>query len=186
MKMHEAMEALMREVRDERLVLTNGFVSREGFTARDREGNFYMIGSMGLCPSIALGVALARPGAKVVALDGDGALLTNLGALAFAVASGAKNFYHVVFDNGVYASTGNQRTVSDRVSLSALATAAGYRCLPDASEVADVAPRYHELLASAGPAFLLLRVEPHDPARKLGRVTLTPTELRDRFKRSLS
>lgn len=186
MRMHEAMEALMGEVRDERLVLTNGYVSREGFTARDRDGNFYMLGSMGLCPSIALGVALARPGAKVVALDGDGALLTNLGALAFAAAAGAKNFYHVVFDNGVYASTGNQRTVSERISLSALAAAAGYRCLRDAADVAEVAPRYHELLSAPGPAFLLLRVEPHEPGRKFGRVTLTPTELRDRFKRSLA
>lgn len=185
MKMHEAMEALMGEVKSERLVLTNGYVSREGFTAKDRETSFYMIGSMGLAPSIALGVALGRPGVKVVALDGDGALLMNLGVLASAVASGCKSFYHVVFDNGVYASTGNQRTQSTRVSLLALAGAAGYRCLPEARTPEDTATRYRELLAVPGPGFLLVRVEPHDPARTFGRVTHRPVEIRDRFRATL-
>ncbi|MFN7970754.1 MAG: thiamine pyrophosphate-dependent enzyme [Acidobacteriota bacterium] len=181
--MSEAMAALMAEVREERLVLTNGFVSREGFGARDREASFYMLGSMGLASSIAMGVALARPGGKVVALDGDGALLTNLGALAFAGAHAPKNFYHVVFDNGVYASTGNQRTIASRVSLLALAGAAGYRCLPQACDAAGVAARYRELLSAGGPGFLLVKVEPHDGSPS-PRVSHTPVQIRDRFKGS--
>lgn len=186
MKMHEAMAALMEEVRDERLVLTNGHVSREGFTARDREGSFYMLGSMGLAPSIAMGVALARPGLRVVALDGDGALLMALGALAFAGAVRPKGFYHVVFDNGVYASTGNQPTISQHVSLSAMAAAAGYRCLPDVDSIDDMAPAYRELLAAPGPAFLRVRVEPHQPGRSFGRVTHKPVQIRDRFQRTIA
>lgn len=185
MKLPEAMAALMAEVKEERLVLTNGFVSREGFGARDREASFYMLGSMGLASSIAMGVALARPGGKVVALDGDGALLTNLGALAFAGAHAPKNFYHVVFDNGVYASTGNQRTIADKVSLLAMAGAAGYRCLPHACQPADVATRYRELLAAAGPGFLLIKIEPHDGSPS-PRLTHSPVQIRDRFRGSFA
>jgi len=63
-------------------VHANGYVSRAGYAARDREECFYMIGSMGLAASIGLGLALARPDRRVLVLDGDGNVLMNPGALA--------------------------------------------------------------------------------------------------------
>ena len=57
------------------------FISRDLFNVKDKNTNFYMIGSMGLASSIGLGVALKRPKKKIFVFDGDGNILMNLGSL---------------------------------------------------------------------------------------------------------
>ncbi|GAA3112145.1 thiamine pyrophosphate-dependent enzyme [Streptosporangium carneum] len=107
------------------IVSTCGYTSRDLFNAADRPGNLYLVGSMGMAAPIALGLALARPGRQVVALDGDGSLLMNLGVLPLVAAADA-GILHVVVDNGMHESTGGQATVQ-RADFTALALAAGYR-----------------------------------------------------------
>src|SRR4029078_10633143 len=72
--------------------------------------NFYMLGSMGLAFPIALGVALAQPERRVIALEGDGSLVMQLGALATIAALKPKNLIMIVMDNGIYQITGAQAT----------------------------------------------------------------------------
>ena len=84
MRRLEAIRRLAAAWTDELVVATTGMISRELFVARDRVENFYMCGSMGCALGIGLGVALVRPGRKVVVLDGDGAALMSLGSLALA------------------------------------------------------------------------------------------------------
>ena len=60
----------MGQLGGELLVTANGRISREAFNLKDRAENFYMIGSMGLASAIGLGLAINRPGRKVVVLDG--------------------------------------------------------------------------------------------------------------------
>src|SRR5437660_3125709 len=67
-----------------------------------RPQNFYMLGSMGLAAPIALGVALAQPARRVFALEGDGSLLMQLGALGTIAAIKPNNLAVIVFDNGMY------------------------------------------------------------------------------------
>ena len=110
MRRAEAIEIIMRAVRDELVVACNGMIAREVFTFRDRESNFYMIGSMGLALSIGMGVALSRPERTVLVLDGDGNLLMGAGVLASVAAAGLRNLLHIVLDNEVHGSTGGQRT----------------------------------------------------------------------------
>ena len=107
------------------LVASCGYPSRELFGAADRPTNFYLVGSMGMAGPIALGLATARPDRLLVALDGDGSLLMNLGVLPMIAASGAR-LLHLVIDNGMHESTGGQQTVQ-RTDFTALALAAGYR-----------------------------------------------------------
>ena len=64
------------------VVSTTGMISRELFITDDRSGNFYMLGSMGLVSSFALGLALLNPSNRVVALEGDGSALMSMGTLA--------------------------------------------------------------------------------------------------------
>lgn len=59
-----------------------------------RPENFYMLGSMGMATPIALGVAVAQPNRKVFALDGDGSILMQLGALGTVAAAAPKNCDH--------------------------------------------------------------------------------------------
>ena len=181
MKLAEALSVVIPLLRDELVVHANGFISRESFNIRDRLGNFYMIGSMGLASSIALGVALNRPDRRVVIFDGDGNVLMNMGSLAMISATQPQNLVHLVFDNEAYGSTGNQRTVSSHVALEEVARAAGY---PRAQRV-DTADALRlvaqELLTQPGPSFLLTKIDPDHEERKIGRITHEPPEIASRF-----
>lgn len=114
-------------VQGDRLIVCNiGDPSRELFSVRDVPNQFYMLGSMGMASSIGLGIALARPNRGVVAIDGDGAVLMNLGTLATVADQGPNNFLLVIIDNGVYGSTGGQPTCAARLAdLATIAMGAG-------------------------------------------------------------
>jgi thiamine pyrophosphate-dependent acetolactate synthase large subunit-like protein len=176
----DALRVLDASLGDALVVCCNGYPSRELYSLRDRPENFYMIGSMGLAGPIALGVALARPDRKVVVLDGDGNVLMALGAMANVGAAAPPNLVHVILDNGAYASTGAQRTVSRRVPLEEVARACGYaRVL----RVGD-AERLSRVELGGGPACLVVEVEPTDGAG-LARVEIEPPALARRFAEAL-
>ena len=86
------------------------------WAAGQRPQNFYMLGSMGLAAPIALGVAIAQPRRQVFALEGDGSLLMQLGALGTIASVNPKNLAVFVWDNGSYQITGGQPTL-DRKSV---------------------------------------------------------------------
>lgn len=163
----------------------NGYISRAGFAAGDHDGCFYMLGSMGLASSIGLGVALVRRERRVVVLDGDGNVLMNPGGLASIAAAAPANLLHVCFDNRAHASTGAQRTISDRVPLDALARAAGYRNVervetPDALGVAVA-----RLVGAPGPSFVHVRIA-LGPAGAPGvRIPHAPEAMTARLRRAL-
>ncbi|NIP99259.1 MAG: sulfopyruvate decarboxylase subunit beta [Nitrospinaceae bacterium] len=180
----EAFETLIPLLREEAVIHANGYICRESFRLKDRDGNFYMIGSMGLASSIGLGVAMGRPEKKVIVFDGDGNVLMALGTLAMIAAAAPENFLHVVFDNQVYESTGKQRSISPQVPLDEVARSAGYRHTRKVSRHEDLEPAFLELRESEGPSFLLVDVAPSfQPGT--GRVTHSPEEIKTRFMKSL-
>jgi sulfopyruvate decarboxylase beta subunit len=184
MKGIEAFQELLPVLGDEPVVHANGFICRESFVLKDREANFYMIGSMGLASSIGLGVALCQPEKKVVVLDGDGNVLMALGTLAMIAAEAPKNLVHVVIDNEVYESTGKQRTLSSTVALEKIAKSAGYREVMRVDKKEDIKAAFEKMLNCDGPNFLLIKVEPSFD-HNTGRVTHTPEEITTRFMQSL-
>jgi phosphonopyruvate decarboxylase len=177
--MQQVIDELLERYPESCIVSSCGYPSRELFNVRDRPGNFYLVGSMGMAAPIALGVALARPAQPVIALDGDGSLLMNLGVLPMVAAEGAR-LVHVVLDNGMHESTGGQRTVQ-RADFPALARAAGYR--------AATSVRTPEELAAADltalPALLHVPTAPRHGG--IGRrVEHTPHEIVERVHGSLN
>ena len=94
------------------------------WAAGQRPQNFYMLGSMGLAIPIALGVALAQPQRHVIALEGDGSLLMQLGCLATVATLAQKNLAIVVMDNGSYQITGWQPTATAAAPISSRSRAA--------------------------------------------------------------
>src|SRR3954471_14515530 len=96
--------------RDEAVIGGIGNSNFDLWASGQRPQNFYMLGSMGLTIPIALGVAIAQPQRHVVALEGDGSLLMQLGCLATVATLKPKNLTMVVWDNGIYQITGNQPT----------------------------------------------------------------------------
>ena len=185
MTLTEALALLVPHLRDEVCIHANGYIGRAGHAARDRDTCFYMIGSMGLASSIGLGVALARPGRRILVLDGDGNVLMNPGALASIAAAAPRNLLHVCLDNHAHASTGGQPTIADRVRLDELARAAGYRWsgrVETAEALADAAPVF---LAREGPAFLLVRIALGPPGAPGVRIPYTPEAMTARLRRAL-
>ena len=179
----QAIGALLELLTDHPVIICNGFPSREAFKLADRPTNFYMIGSMGVTAAIGVGVALSKPGKKVVVFDGDGNVLMGMGTLATVGALKPKNFIHVVFDNEVYGSTGNQPSFSRVVRLDQVAKAAGYVNVERAWEREDVVYEFKAMLEKDGPSFLLIKV--NEFSESADRVLIEPADITQRFKKAL-
>jgi phosphonopyruvate decarboxylase len=110
---------------DTALLATTGKTGRELYEIEDACNNFYMVGSMGTISSIGLGIGLNST-KKVIAIDGDGALLMRMGNLATNAYYGTPNFLHLLIDNHIHDSTGGQFTVSCNVDFVQIASSAGY------------------------------------------------------------
>jgi phosphonopyruvate decarboxylase len=159
------------------LLASTGFCGRELYAIADRANHLYMVGSMGCVTPLALGLALARPDLKVIALDGDGAALMRLGALATVGATAPRNFWHLLLDNGVHESTGGQATVSATVAFAHVAAACGYRTCLDTDATAQLAAW---LALTDGPHFARLLTRT-GTAQDLPRPNMTPAQVRERF-----
>ena len=179
----QAMAAILELLNDEPVLICNGFPSREAFKIADRPTHFYMIGSMGVAAAIGLGVALSKPAKRVVVFDGDGNVLMGMGTLATVGSLQPKNFIHVVFDNEVYGSTGNQPTISNVVRLEQVAKAAGYANVERVREREDIVYEFKDLLKRDGPSMLLIKV--NELAEDAGRVLLEPPEITQRFMKAI-
>ena len=127
MQRRDAIEKIMESIDDELIVCNIGFPSRELYDIEDRHENFYMIGSMGLASSIGLGLALSKPDREVVVIDGDGALLMNMGSLVTVNACSPRNLTWIVINNGAYGSTGNQETYAKDLDLAEIASSVGLK-----------------------------------------------------------
>jgi phosphonopyruvate decarboxylase len=178
-----ALTAARKPLGTEPIVHANGYVCRESFAVGDRPQNFYMIGSMGLASAIGLGLALATPRTSVV-FDGDGNLLMNFGILAMVGGLRPRNLVHVVFDNEVYGSTGNQASPSRGVRLDRVAAAAGYRSAVAVTAAADVEGAVDAAVRSDGPHFVLAKVTAEEA--DVPRIPYSPAEIRDRFRASVA
>ncbi len=161
------------------VIATTGYTGRELSALDDRPGQLYMVGSMGCAVSLGLGIALACPDRRVIVLDGDGALLMRLGALAMLGHERPPNLVHVLFDNGIHESTGGQTTLSAGVDFCTVAAACGY---PSVVTVAEAEEFGAQLVATAGQlAFIYAPTLPGVPA-DLPRPTVTPAEVADRLR----
>ena len=181
MNYREVITIIAELLKGQLVVCANGFISRETFTISDRTENFYMIGSMGLASSIGLGVALSKPSRKVIILDGDGNLLMNLGSLPMTGSLQPKNLLHIVLDNEVYASTGNQPTISNVIELEDIAKSAKYAYIKKVTTDDELRREVAHILENDGPSFLLVKISDKEEQKEIGRVTHCPGEIKERF-----
>ncbi|MBS0378034.1 MAG: phosphonopyruvate decarboxylase [Proteobacteria bacterium] len=163
------------------VLASTGFCGRELYALADRPSHLYMVGSMGCVVPLALGVALARPDLRVLALDGDGAALMRMGAFATAGAYAPPNLHHLLLDNGCHDSTGGQATVSPQVSFAGIARACGYAEALETSDLRELAAWLQDA-PLAGPRFARLHIRAGTPS-DLPRPSVTPEEVRGRFMR---
>ncbi len=148
-----------------------------------RQQNFYMLGSMGLAVPIALGVALAQPKRKVIALEGDGSILMQLAALGTVAARDQKNLTIIILDNGAYQITGGQKTLTDQgVDIVAVAKASGLAQSAWAADESAFEEMIERAMKEDGPWLIGCRIDTSKPVDTTER---DPSRIRDQFMRGL-
>ena len=175
---------------DDPIVSTTGKASRELFEIREANGeghghDFLTVGSMGHSSSIALGIALQKPEKKVWIIDGDGAALMHLGAMAVIGAHSPDNLVHIVINNGAHESVGGMPTVAEKIDLVAIAKGCGYPnavCVDSYAQLDDALQT-----AKSRQTLSFIEVKCAIGARAdLGRPTTSAKENRAIFERELN
>ena len=190
MTREEAVRQIARAAGEDVIVSTTGKASRELFEFRAESGgdhsrDFLTVGSMGHASSIALGIALQRPDRRVWCLDGDGAMLMHMGAMAVIGQSCPGNLIHVVLNNGAHESVGGMPTAAGGLDLPGIARACGYprAVTVETPEVLEAALAE----ARARQELCLMEVKCAIGARAdLGRPTATPRENKRAFMKRLA
>jgi thiamine pyrophosphate-dependent acetolactate synthase large subunit-like protein len=168
---------------DEAVVGGIGNANFDLWASGKRPQNFYMLGSMGLAIPIAFGVAIAQPQRHVVALEGDGSLLMQLGCLATVAMQAPKNLTMVVWDNGVYQITGGQSTASaSAADLVAIARGAGIANSAWAGDEDDFDRLFAVAIHNGGPSLIAVRT---DSKPGVGTTDRDPVQIRARFMQGL-
>ncbi len=178
----EVLREIAPVIRDHLVVCNIGLPSQELHLIDDQPSNFYMLGTMGLSSSIGLGVALAQD-KKVIAIDGDGSVLTNFGTLPTIANNVADNFILLIIDNGSYGSTGDQPTYAGKkTSLTKVAQACGCENVVEcqASETPQV---IEQALASNKMTIIVCKCESGNV--KVPVITMDPVVIRDRFMKTI-
>ena len=137
MKRFDCLKLLAAEAKDALVVSSAGAMTLEWNALRPGDGNF-RVRTLGLCSSIALGMALGLPRRTIIALDGDGSLLMNLCSLPTIARMKPGNLLHIVFDNEVYEASGSKKTATAcGTDLVAVARAAGIKNSGWANSLSD-------------------------------------------------
>lgn len=158
MKRFDCLEIIASQIGDALVVSSAGAMTLEWNTLRPSDGNL-RVRTLGLCSSIALGVALGLPGRKVLALDGDGSLLMNLCSLPTIARMHPRNLIHVVFDNEVYEASGSKKTATAcGADLVGIASAAGIKNSRWANSLEEFAKTFAEALRGGELYFIGAKV----------------------------
>jgi len=184
MNRFELTKKLVDQLKHEEAVIGGiGNTNFDLWSSGQRPQNFYMLGSMGLAIPIALGVAIAQPKRHVVALEGDGSLLMQLGCLSTVAVRSPKNLTIVVWDNGSYQITGGQKTASAATAdLVAIARASGIAKSAWAADEVEFERLFAAALKAGGPSLIAARI---DDKPGVGATDRDPVQIRERFMRGL-
>lgn len=167
------------------IVSTTGKASRELFEIRENKleshkYDFLTVGSMGHSSSIAMGIALYKPKSKIWCIDGDGALLMHMGAMAVIGSNKPYNLIHVVINNGCHETVGGMSTVASNINLVQIALGCGYSKAVSVSDYSEL----KEVLIEAKTDNQLTFIEVKTAIGSrgdLGRPTTTPKENKEKF-----
>ncbi|MGB7258472.1 MAG: thiamine pyrophosphate-dependent enzyme [Pseudolabrys sp.] len=184
MNRFELTKRLVGQLRhDEAVIGGIGNTNFDLWSAGQRPQNYYMLGSMGLAIPIALGVAIAQPKRHVIALEGDGSLLMQLGCLSTVATLQQKNLTMVVMDNASYQITGSQPTATAQAAdLVAIARASGIAKAAWATDEEEFDRLLAAALADGGPTVIAARI---DQKPGVGTTDRDPVQIRERFMRGL-
>jgi phosphonopyruvate decarboxylase len=180
----DAIKYIVSTVKKSEIILsTTGKNTRELYevcsnSPRGHNNNFYNVGSMGYVSSIGLEVAIQKKDKLVYVLDGDGALVMHMGSLAAIGNYQPKNLVHIVFDNEVHESTGNQSTLSKAINIASIMKGCNYKRVETVFEKEALLKILNGDIT--GPLGIVIKVK-IGSRNNLGRPTDTPKDTKIRF-----
>lgn len=181
----EVIEQIVDAAAEDVIVSTTGKASRELFEIRERKGqghekDFLTVGSMGHSSSIALGIAMEKPGTKIWCVDGDGAVLMHMGAMALIGAGKPNNMVHIVINNAAHETVGGMPTVAGDLDLPKIAEGCGYPLQLQVSSREELAKALERAKASRELIFIEIKCNIASRA-DLGRPTTTAQDNKNDF-----
>lgn len=181
----EALGLISKQFPNDPVVFTCGATSREMAALERRDNHLLVVEAMGLVSSIALGLSLGLGGGsqrRVVGVEGDGAMLTNLNALTTIGYLQPQNLLMIILDNEQYASTGGQYTFTSQLDLANIAAQCGLRTWK-ADDLETLKQSMAEAADTPGPCFIRMKIAPGNTNVPL--LLEDPVTLGDRFIRWL-
>ncbi len=155
----EATQLVLRLAGNRPIVSNLGPTTDELWHAEHRDRNFYTYGNMGLCSSIALGMAVSTD-EQVISLDGDGSLLMNLGTIATIGREQPKNLIVVVWDNEEWGQTGHQPShTAMGTDLAQVAQSCGIGHATTVADLEDLEGVLSKALQGEGPWFIVAKIQ---------------------------
>lgn len=190
LKREEIIRKIVEAAEKDIIISTTGKASRELFEIRTRNGqehnhDFLTVGSMGHTSSIALGVAIQKPHKRIWCIDGDGAALMHMGAMAVLGAHKPENMIHIIINNESHETVGGMPTVAGSIDFVGIAKACGYEnafCVSDWDNLNEALVYVKEQKGLS-----LIEIKCAIGAREdLGRPTTTAAENKKNFMEYLS
>ena len=155
----EATQLILRHIGNRPIVSNLGPTTDELWHAGHRDRNFYTYGNMGLCSSIALGMALSTT-EQVVSLDGDGSLLMNMGTIATIGREQPRNLIVLVWDNEEWGQTGHQPShTALGTDLAKVAQGCSIRNTATVSDLESLEAVFLTALQEEGPWFIVAKIQ---------------------------
>lgn len=155
----ECLEVLASRLRDELCIVGLGGLVDE-WTELYPAHQSLPVNAMGCVVPLALGVAAGLPGRRIVALEGEGSLLMNIGVLATLGNENPPNLLTVVFDNHSFESSGGFGThTGEATDLAAIGRGAGIGRAYAVSDVDGFSRVLDESLALSEQTLIVARVE---------------------------
>lgn len=181
-KLYKVLKLIISYINKEDIIISNlGDISKNLNSIKDRDLNFYMLGSMGLASSIGLGMALYT-NRKVIIIDGDGSLLYNLGSIATFARYKKDNIKWIILDNKAYGSTGFQKNSSAYFDFALMLESLRIWNAYYFETVNDL-KNLKEILDYNFFSILTIKIEPH--FRKVNSIELTGKEIKERFQKRI-
>lgn len=155
-------------------------------SGQDRDGNLF-IGSMGNATAVALGIALALPHRRVIALESDGSVLLDLPSLTVIGTYAPSNLTVIVFDNQLYSGSriSHPSATAHRTSLELMARGAGIEQAATVRELEEFEREARAAVEGSGPRYLVAKVEEDPRTRTWPKLTMDYIENKYRFMRYL-
>ena len=182
MKTADALKAIISSIESDSLaIFSDGKISTETLFINDSPNHFYMLGSMGQASMIGLGIAIGQPQRRCIVIEGDGNLLMNPASMIVIGQYKPKNLFHIIIDNGVYETTGSQKTI--KWDMYRIAEQCGYNKIYNFN-LEKKGKTLSAIFKEDGPVFIRIKVKPGSLSN-VPSFSKTPQKIIKDFKQSL-